>query len=52
MVAVVVVGLVILAFFLVGGMVGAVALIALGHWSARGMFRLGRLRNRSKSPWS
>ena len=35
MATVVVIGLVILAFFVAGGVVGAVALIALAHWSAR-----------------
>ena len=42
MAAVVVIGLVILAFFLAGGLVGAVALIGLAHWSAR---------RRASRPW-
>jgi uncharacterized membrane protein len=42
MAAAVVIGLVILGFFLAGGVVGAVALIALAHWTAR---------RRASRPW-
>jgi hypothetical protein len=42
MAAAVVIGVVILVFFLAGGMVGAMGLIALAHWSAR---------RRASRPW-
>lgn len=42
MAAAVVIGVVILAFFLAGGAVGAMGLIALAHWSAR---------RRASRPW-
>ena len=52
MAAVIVIGLVMLAFFLAGGMVGAVALIALAHWSARRLAtRRGRPGRRAKDIW-
>jgi hypothetical protein len=56
MAAVVVIGLVILVFFVAGGVVGAVALIALAHWSARRRtswpwrWRINA-RRRHQDPW-